>query len=38
MSKPDVRYRLPVRDDVAELTYHREPTPSLPIDVYTPAT
>ncbi len=26
--KPDLRFRLPVRDDVAELVYHRPPTKS----------
>jgi hypothetical protein len=25
--KPDLKYRLPVRDDVTEMQYHRPPTP-----------
>lgn len=28
MSKPDFRGRLPVRDDVKVITYHRNPTPA----------
>ncbi|MNK99960.1 hypothetical protein D3C87_1203780 [compost metagenome] len=28
MAKPDLRHRLPVRDDVTECTYHRPPTPA----------